>query len=131
MSHKFSGIAFRYSKSMGSSIAIHKHWSCGQSMGFFQGFFLSFCCFILSFIQSNIFLSLYLKVRDDNGFKNVPGISWPIKFALNSGEMQHAIMKKHHYTKWNGLLVVAGMCRRKWFSLDPMNLFPCKILFVT
>ena len=51
---------------MGSSVVIHKHWSCSQSMD--------------------------VKVRDTNSFPDVPLISWPIKIDLNRVQIQLAIM---------------------------------------
>ena len=59
---------------------------------------------------------MVVKVMDDTGFQNVPLISWPIKIALNSDQIQLAIMQNasphHHRTtaSWNGFLDMAALC---------------------
>ena len=71
---------------MGSSIVVH--WSCGQCRD--------------------------VKLRDDNGFQDVPLISCPSKIALNSHHIHLVIMRNvsphHHRTtvKWNGFIEVGG-----------------------
>ena len=101
---------------MGSSTVVHKRYSRGQSM--------------------------LVKVKDDNGFQDVPLTSWPIKIALNSDQIQLAIMRNaspHHHrptAEWNGFLDVAGgiwlpphsssisEVQKKAAFIQPMNLPP-------
>ena len=58
--------------------------------------------------------SKVVKVRDDNGFHGVPLISWTIKIAMNSDQIQTAIMRDaflHHKrttAKWNDFQDVAA-----------------------
>ena len=109
---------------VGSSIVVHKHWSRSQSM--------------------------VVKVKDDNGFQDVPLIPWPIKIALNSVQIQLAIKRNaspfpdRTSPKWYCFLGVAGgidgirllphmgsfinHVQKKVAFIAPMNLFSrCKI----
>ena len=80
-------------RSMGSSIVFHNHWSRGQSM--------------------------VVKVRNDNGFQDVPLISLPIKIAFNSDQIQLAIMRNvssHYHRQMDSFLDVAGGIGGIWLS---------------
>ena len=76
----------------------------------------------LSSINTDFVAKALFKVRD-NGFQDVPLISWPITITVNSDQIQLAIIQNvsphHHRTiaKWNGFLDAASDTGGIWLPL--------------